>query len=161
VPELTRGCAALLLVIVANVAPWAAGRFFPQYWRAPLDGGATLRDGKRVLGDHKTWRGLVISTLACAVVARLLRFPLLLGAAFGALSLAADCASSFVKRRLRLRPGTEVPGVDQLPEALVPLLLLSRPLGLSFFDAMAVAVVFMLLDLAALRLRHPAAGAEH
>jgi CDP-diglyceride synthetase len=157
---MTRGLDALLLVIVANLAPWAAGRLLPRRWRAPLDGGAALADGNRLLGDHKTWRGLAAGILACALVARLLRQPLLLGAAFGALALAADAASSFLKRRLRLRPGTEIPGLDQLPEALIPLLVLARPLGLHFIDAIAVAVIFTFLDLAALRLRHSAVRSE-
>jgi CDP-2,3-bis-(O-geranylgeranyl)-sn-glycerol synthase len=153
--DVTRWGGALLLVIVANMAPWAAGRCLSAHWRAPLDGGATFADGTRVLGDHKTWRGLVVGALACAVVARLLQHPLLLGIAFGTLSLAADAASSFIKRRLRLRPGAEIPGMDQLPEALVPLLVLSGPLGLGLIDSVAIALVFLLLDFAAMRLRHP------
>ena len=154
-PELTRWLGALLLVIVANVAPWAAGRYFPRYWRAPLDCGATLADGTRVLGENKTWRGLVVGALACGVVARLLQYPLALGIAFGLLSLTADTVASFVKRRLRLQPGTEIPGLDQLPEALVPLLVLSRPLGLGLIASFAIAFAFLLLDLAVTRLRHP------
>ncbi len=157
---MTRSLEALLLVIVANIAPWAAGRLLPGHWRAPLDGGTKLADGSRVLGDHKTWRGFFAGALACAGVARVLHQPLLLGAAFGVLSLAADAASSFFKRRLRLRPGTEIPGVDQLPEALVPLLVLSQPLGLRVTDALAVGIVFMLLDLATVRLRHPVMRSE-
>lgn len=153
--EATRLLDALVLVVAANVAPWAAGRYLSEHWRAPLDGGAMLADGTRVLGDHKTWRGLIVGVLACGLVARLLQLPLLLGIAFGTLSLAADTASSFVKRRLRLQPGAEIPGVDQLPEALVPLLALSRPLGLGLIESAAIALVFLLLDLAALRLRHP------
>jgi len=155
-PELTRGLDALLLLVVANVAPLATARCFSGYWRAPLDGGATLRDGSRLLGDHKTWRGLIVGTLACGVAANLLQYPLLLGMAFGLLSLAADTASSFIKRRLQLPPGAEIPGVDQLPEALVPLVVLARPLGLHLTDSVVIALVFLLLDLAAMRLRHPA-----
>jgi hypothetical protein len=147
-------------VITANVAPWAAGRWLSGYWRAALDGGASLADGTWILGDHKTWRGLTAGILTCALVARLLHQSLLLGAAFGALALAADAASSFLKRRLRLRPGTEIAGMDQLPEALIPLLVLSRPLGLRLIDALMVAFVFMILDRAELRLRHPAVGSE-
>jgi CDP-2,3-bis-(O-geranylgeranyl)-sn-glycerol synthase len=157
---MTRGLDALLLVIVANLAPWAGGRLMQARWRTPLDGGAELADGSRLLGDHKTWRGLSLGVLACAVAARLLGRPLLLGAAFGALALGADAASSFTKRRLGLRPGTEIPGLDQLPEALVPLLVLARPLGLRLTDAVAVASVFMLLDLATLRVRQPALGSR-
>jgi CDP-diglyceride synthetase len=153
--ELTRGLGALLLVVIANVAPWMTARCFFGRWRAPLDGGATLPDGSRLLGDHKTWRGLIVGTLACAGAARLLQYPLLLGIAFGLLSLAADGASSFIKRRLQLRPGAEIPGLDQLPEALVPLLVLSGPLGLQLTDSVVIALVFLLLDLAAVRLRNP------
>jgi CDP-2,3-bis-(O-geranylgeranyl)-sn-glycerol synthase len=155
VPELTRALGALLLVVVANVAPWMTARCL-GYWRAPLDGGVTLPDGTRLLGDHKTWRGLILGTLACGATAWLLQYPLLLGIAFGLLSLAADSASSFVKRRLRLRPGAEIPGLDQLPEALVPLVVLSGPLGLPLTDSVVIAVVFMLLDIAAVRVRNPA-----
>src|SRR5215831_6235116 len=54
-PDLARRLDALLPVIVANVAPWAAGWLFSGHWRAPLDGGATFADGSHVLGDHKTW----------------------------------------------------------------------------------------------------------
>jgi CDP-2,3-bis-(O-geranylgeranyl)-sn-glycerol synthase len=154
-PEATRWLAALLLVIVANVAPWAAGRYLSRYWRAPLDGGATLADGTRVLGGHKTWRGLVVGVLACGVVAWLLHVPLLLGIAFGALSLAADTATSFIKRRLRLQAGAEIPVIDQLPEALVPLLVLARPLRLGLIESVTISLVFLLLDLAVMRLRHP------
>jgi len=156
VPELTRGLDALLLVIVANVMPWAAAKYFSDYWRAPLDGGATFADGSRILGDHKTWRGLIVGTLACGGVAWILRYPLFLGIAFGFLSLAADTASSFVKRRFRLPPGAEIPGMDQLPEALVPLVVLSRPLGLGLTESVVIALIFLLLDLAVMRLRHPA-----
>jgi hypothetical protein len=155
VPEATHWFAALLLVIAANVAPWAAGRYLPGLWRAPLDGGATLADGTRVLGDHKTWRGLIVGALACGIVAWLFQLSPLLGSAFGTLSLGADTASSFIKRRFRLPSGTEIPGLDQLPEALVPLLVLGRPLGLGLIESVTVALVFLLLDLAAIRLRHP------
>jgi hypothetical protein len=154
-PEVTRGLGALLLVVVANLAPWATGRYLSRYWRTPLDGGATFADGSRVLGDHKTWRGLVVGLLACGAAAWLLHIPLLIGIAFGALSLAADTTTSFIKRRLRLQPGAELPVVDQLPEALVPLLVLARPLELGLIQSVTVALVFLVLDLAATRLRHP------
>ncbi len=154
-PDVTRWLGALLLVIAANVAPWAAGRYLSTYWRAPLGGGATLADGTRVLGDHKTWRGLLVGVLACGVVAWLLQVPLFIGIAFGMLSLAADTTTSFLKRRLRFQPGAEIPVVDQLPEALVPLLVLSHPLSLGLMDSFTIALSFLLLDLSVIRVRHP------
>ncbi len=145
---------ALLLVIMANMAPWASGRLLRGRLAAPLDCGATLPDGGRLFGDHKTWRGLVAGGLACALTARLLGHSYLLGLEFAAMALAADAASSFTKRRLRLSAGAEVPALDQLPEALLPLLVLARPLGVSLLEAVGIALIFLCLDLAALPLRH-------
>ncbi len=155
--ELYRCLGALLLVTVANMAPWASGRLLGERFAAPLDCGLTFRSGSRVLGDHKTWRGLLAGLLACGVTARLLGYPVLLGLEFAALSLAADAASSFTKRRLRFGPGTEIPALDQLPEALIPLLVLADPLRITWLEAVVIAIVFLCLDLAALPLRHATA----
>jgi len=146
---------ALLLVIVANVAPWAVGRWLKGRWAAPLDGGTTLSNGTRVIGGHKTWRGLIAGALACGLTASLLGYTFMLGMAFGALSLTADVASSFMKRRFRWAPGAEIPGLDQLPEALLPLIVLSGPLGIGLLGSVGVGMVFLMLDLAVMRLRHP------
>ena len=122
-----------------------------------MDGGLTLADGTRALGDHKTWRGVVAGTLACGIAAPPMHYDFALGLAFGLLALFADAATSFVKRRLRLNPGAEVPGADQLPEALLPILVLSAPLGVSLLEAAVIAIVFLILDIAFTRLRHPGA----
>jgi hypothetical protein len=152
----TRRLIGLALVIVANVAPWAAGRLLGSRFNAPLDLSVRLRDGSRLFGGHKTWRGLVAGVLACALAAQLLGRGLGLGLAFGALSLAADTASSFIKRRLSAAPGYEFPLLDQLPEALLPLLVLSRPLQLGILECSGIAGVFALLDMASAHLRHRA-----
>lgn len=148
---------ALLLVLVTNAAAWLGGQLLPTNLRVPLDGGALLADRRRVLGDHKTWAGLIMGALACGAAAMLLRRPFQLGASFGVLSLAGDGASSFIKRRFGLPPGAEVPALDHLPEALVPLLVLARPLGLSWLEAIAVAAAFAILNLAFVECRHLAA----
>lgn len=152
--EWTRRLIALALVVVANVVPWASGRLFGARFNVPLDFGGTLSDGSRLLGDHKTWRGLIAGVLACALLAQWLGRGWALGLAFGSLSLAADTASSFAKRRLHVAPGRESPMLDQLPEALLPLIVLSRPLGLTILECFGLAAVFSLLDLATVRLRH-------
>ncbi len=113
----------------------------------------SLRDGTRLLGDHKTWRGLIAAVASCGIVASVLHLGLGLGAAFGALALLGDAASSFIKRRLRIRPGAEVLGLDQVAEVLVPVFVLRQTLGLGLVD-MVVVVVFTVLDVAATKLRH-------
>ena len=146
---------ALALTVIAHATPWAAGRLLGARLGAPLDRGMRLGDGARLLGDHKTWRGLLASILACALGAVLLGHGAGLGATFGLLAMLGDCASSFVKRRLRLAPGREIFGLDQLPEALLPLLALAGPLGISLVQGIGVGLLFALLDLASMRLRHP------
>ena len=149
--------AGLLLVVAANMAPWLAGRLLRGHWAQPLDCGVTLQDGTRLLGDHKTWRGLCAGEIACALTACLLGYPVVLGLEFATLSLVADAASSLFKRRLRLAAGAEVPGVDQLPESLVPLWALARPLQISAWSGVVIAIVFLGLDLLARPLRQRAA----
>ena len=48
---------ALALLGVAHTAPWAAGCLLAHRPPAPIDAGMRLMDGRRVLGEHKTWRG--------------------------------------------------------------------------------------------------------
>lgn len=53
---------------VANMSPLLVARVIPG-WTAPIDGGRLARDGRRVLGKGKTWRGLVGGTVLGAVTA--------------------------------------------------------------------------------------------
>lgn len=146
--------AAFVLLACAHSAPWAAAGALGRRWAAPVDGGVTLADGRRLFGAHKTWRGVLAAVLCCAAVAPLLGYSVSLGFGFAALAMGADLATSVLKRRLNLAPGREVPGVDQIPEALVPLVLLAHPLGITVALAGLLTAVFLLLDLAALPLRH-------
>ncbi|MCZ8131433.1 MAG: CDP-archaeol synthase [Steroidobacteraceae bacterium] len=144
---------ALALLIAANAGAWAAGRLLGQRWAAPLDGRRVWRDGRRLLGDHKTWRGLAAGVGACTIVGAGFGLGWRLAAAFGLLSLLGDACSSALKRRLDSPPGTEYPALDQLPEALLPLCVLARPLGLDAGDVLAVAATFLVLDVATSRFR--------
>jgi hypothetical protein len=65
------------------------------------------------------------------------------------LSLFADAVSSLCKRRLGLAPGTNVLLLDQLPEALLPLIALRSSLGLGWTAIAILATVFTLLDVLA------------
>jgi len=150
----------LLLLITANSLPWLLGRLLGPRLRAPLDLGLTLADGRALFGTHKTWRGLVAASVGCAVVAELSGIEWRSGVAFGVLSLLGDALSSAVKRRLALEPGKEVPGLDQLPEALLPLITLREPLRMHWIDMATVCTVFLVLDLLTARLRHPTRRAE-
>lgn len=145
---------ALLLLCAANTAAWATGRLLGSRWAAPLDFGVVLKDGQRLFGSHKTWRGLLAGAGASALLAAALGPGFLAGAAFGALSMAGDALSSTIKRRRRREPGSEVPLLDQVPEAMLPLAVMGPALGLGFLAMVGVTFAFTLLDVAATGFRH-------
>jgi CDP-2,3-bis-(O-geranylgeranyl)-sn-glycerol synthase len=148
----TASC-ALLLLVAANSAAWLSGWVLGSRFAAPLDGGLVLADGTRLLGSHKTWRGLVAGALGAAVVAPLCAYPATLGFEFGALSLVGDAMSSALKRRLRLAPGAQAPLLDQVLEALLPLVVLRSPLDLGWTDVALVSALFTTLDVVATAVR--------
>ena len=97
----------------------------------PIDFGRVLRDGERLFGDGKTWRGLVGGTLSGAFLGFLLSVPFNLvapnslwsfgsyGVAFGASAVLAfgallgDLAGAFLKRRMHKPRGAKAPVLDQ------------------------------------------------
>jgi len=97
----------------------------------PIDFGRTLRDGERVFGDGKTWRGLVGGTASGAAVGLLVSTiadgvapdsswsfgtPLVAVGVSGVLALGAllgDLWGAYVKRRLHKPRGAKVSGLDQ------------------------------------------------
>jgi hypothetical protein len=145
--------AALSLLIAANAGAWLVSRLLGDRWAAPMDFGVRARDGQPLLGSHKTWRGFAGGVLASGAVAWAWGSGVWTGIGVGALSLVGDALSSALKRRLRLAPGREIPLMDQLPEALLPLVAFHRALGLDPAGIAAVAVAFVVLDIASARAR--------
>jgi CDP-2,3-bis-(O-geranylgeranyl)-sn-glycerol synthase len=148
------GCRLLLLLAVANASPILAARLLRSRWRAPLDGGLSLPDGRRVLGDSKTVRGVVVAILATALVAPLLGIAPELGALIGASAMAGDALSSFVKRRAGIASSDRATGLDQIPESLLPLLAVRDALDLSFLEIGVLTALFLLLEIPAARILH-------
>ncbi len=56
--------------------------------------------------------------------------------------MAGDLLSSFTKRRLRLKPSSMAPGLDQVPEIILPLFVLAGTLGLGALDIIAGVATF-------------------
>jgi CDP-2,3-bis-(O-geranylgeranyl)-sn-glycerol synthase len=99
----------------------------------PIDGGRTW-NGRRLLGDGKTWRGTAAGVLAgvgLAVLANAahesvgtlvgvglptVTLPAAVGLAAGA--MLGDVVASFLKRRTGRERGAPVPGLDQLDFAV-------------------------------------------
>jgi CDP-diglyceride synthetase len=101
----------------------------------PMDRGVRLRDGKRLLGDNKTWKGffgMVAITAICLAAAGCLaaNFPVLqrlslipfhefksplnvwfFGALWGLAYVLAELPNSFIKRRIDIPPGENARGL--------------------------------------------------
>jgi hypothetical protein len=140
------GARLLVLLAAANVAPMLLKRVLGARWGAAIDGGLRFVDGRPLLGPSKTWRGIVGAVVTTALVAPMLGFDLQAGAIAGFGSMAGDLLSSFTKRRLGVPSSGQAFGIDQVPEALVPLLLLRAMLDLSWAMVAGVTLAFLLCE---------------
>jgi CDP-diglyceride synthetase len=134
----------LVLVTVANAVPVLAKRLFENRLAYPVDGNLKWFDGNPLFGSSKTVRGIVLSLAATAAAAPLLGLQVGTGLLAAASAMAGDLLSSFTKRRLGLAPSSRATGLDQIPEALLPLLTCSWALGLNALDIVVGVAVFMI-----------------
>lgn len=137
----------LLLILVANGAPILARKLIPDVGACPLDGGRTAWDARPLLGSHKTARGLIAALTATAIASLLIGLPLQTGVLVGTGAMAGDLASSFVKRRLDLAPGNMAFGLDQIPESLLPALLVADITRLTGGYIAAIVAGFIALEI--------------
>lgn len=114
---------------LANATPVLVYRI--KFLGIPVDFGKKFR-GKRIFGDHKTWRGLFFGVLFGTIVAIIQYYlaiipfireitviPLNLttfieyGALISAGALTGDLVESFFKRQIGIKPGKDWPVFDQ------------------------------------------------
>lgn len=137
----------LLLLGIANGTPIFAKKILGPRWATPVDGGLRLPDGRPVFGTSKTVRGIILSITVTGLLAPLLGFDWVIGAGLAAASMLGDLLSSFIKRRLGVAVHGRALGLDQIPEALLPLLLLQRSLGIGPGDIVLLVLAFIVLEL--------------
>lgn len=137
---------ALLLLIAANGAPVISSKVLGIRLAWPVDNGLKLRDGHRLFGDSKTWRGLFSAVFFTTVITILLGIQPLTGILFGALTVAGDLMASFIKRRMGNAVSSRARGLDTVPESLLPLWLLKDSLALSLIDISVAVGLFFLIE---------------
>ena len=107
-----------------------------KFLQIPMDGGRTLRDGNRIFGDNKTWKGFIgylifgtISTVLWGAVIKntalnsfnffyinnenTLAFNLIIGILLGLFYALFELPNSFVKRRIGIKPGKPATGATK------------------------------------------------
>lgn len=133
--DILRALWLFLPAYTANMAPVFVAKLVPG-WNRPIDGGRVGKDGQRLLGPGKTWRGLAGGTLVGGLVALATAAlaPLwgilrdhdfgvgevgwlrvfLFGAAVGLMALVGDFVKSYFKRRRKIARGGSWFPFDQL-----------------------------------------------
>ncbi len=136
-----------LLILVANATPLLAGLILPRHWQLALDGGKTCRDGRPLFGPAKTWPGIATALLCTTLLGLLLEESPLLAVLIALYAMLGDLLSSFIKRRLKLGSSQPAPGLDQLPEVLLPLIFIASLESMPVLHFIAIVTAFLLLDL--------------
>lgn len=142
----------LLLLGVANGTPLLAGRLLGKRWNAPVDFKVRFFDGRPVFGEAKTWRGLAVSLALTTAAAPVLGLHAIYGCVLSAVAMAGDLFSSFLKRRMGIAPHGQAFLLDQVPESLLPLVVLAPSLGLTAFDIVVTVAAFVVLGIVLSRL---------
>lgn len=117
------------------------------YLSQPIDFGWRLPDKQPLFGRSKTWRGAIAAVLCTAVAAAALGYPVQTGALVALYALAGDLLSSFVKRRLGIPPHGMAPLLDQVPESLLPAIMLQATFGLDAVSIVILVCVFVIVGL--------------
>ena len=138
----------LLLIIIANALPIIIKNIFKNTWNYPIDNGLLFIDAQPLLGNSKTWRGLISSLIFTPVAAMMLGYSMQTGALISLLSMTGDLFSSFIKRRLKFTPSSMSPLLDQIPESLLPAIFLMQTFKLSLASASILVIIFIIFELA-------------
>lgn len=133
----------MLPAYIANVSALTFGG------GTPLDFGRNFKDGRRILGDGVTWKGMVVGTLMGTIVGLLqgllvgnILFGILLGFLLGLGALLGDAAGSFIKRRINIGRGRPAPLLDQL-DFVVGALVLS---SLVFYPGLPIIIIALIIS---------------
>lgn len=132
----------LFLLWLINFAPPLLAHILGDRWNLPVDQGRVWRDGEFLLGPHKTYRGIAGAVLAGGVGGWMTGLGVGLGFVAALLSMAGDLCSSFIKRRRKLASGSVSPGLDQIFEGSLPILMFASVFPLGIVQALLLLLVF-------------------
>ena len=161
----------MLPAYAANMAPFLGRTLFPT-WNTPLDF-RTKIGGKRLLGSHKTVRGVVFGISAAIIITFLQNIAspttldvidyskwIRLGILLGLGALLGDAAKSIIKRQLAIAPGKPLYFIDQIDYVLGAIFFASPLYFIGWNNLLVIIIVSFILTVIvnhlayALRIRH-------
>ena len=137
----------LLLIIIANGAPILIRVLLHDRFDRAVDFGQKMPDGRHVFGSSKTWRGIFAALISTGLAAPVLGHPVEIGLLVALYAVTGDLISSFIKRRLTMAPSSMAPILDQVPESLLPAIMLKQHFGLDYVDVIQLVLIFIILEL--------------
>lgn len=137
----------LLLIIIANGTPILARWLLDGSFKLAVDFGQKLPDKKRLFGSSKTWRGIISALLVTSVAAWIFGYSLQTGLLVAIYAISGDLFSSFVKRRLSMKPSSMAPLLDQVPESLFPALMMQQVFNLDTLAVIQLVLTFVIIEL--------------
>lgn len=145
---------------MANMMPILVAKVAGKTYDAPIDGGRSFR-GKRIFGDHKTWRGLISGMVASTLTLWLQQLGVehshtlaqwtnqvyypdiatfIVGPLFGFGVLAGDAIESFFKRQRSVAPGHSWFPFDQIDYVIGCIIAVSPFIHLHFWQYVVLLV---------------------
>jgi len=118
--EILRAFLIFLPALVANSSPLVFKNIFRSRKLTPIDKGTFLADGERLLGENKSIEGFFAGvgggTIIGGIYALLFNQSewVIEGILMGLGTMLGDLFNSFVKRRLKIKPGEPFIPMDQL-----------------------------------------------
>ncbi len=138
----------VIFLLLINITPVLLSIILGDVGNQPIDFGFSLKNGRQLLGAHKTIRGFIGAIVVGGILGFFMEFPVSISLLAASLSMLGDLLSSLIKRQLGLEPGVRIVILDQVFEASFPIAFfykadyLSLPLAIAcllFFVPMAHA----------------------
>jgi CDP-2,3-bis-(O-geranylgeranyl)-sn-glycerol synthase len=147
------GLAYIFPAYVANATPVVAVRLLGR--AHPIDRNMVMPDGRRFLGDGKTWEGLLAGMGFGTVTGFImdLFIPYLFRSMAEVFTLSAgallgDILGAFIKRRMGLPTGSPAPPLDQLGFLVVGLLVVQILFTLPLWLDISTIILLMVFTFA-------------
>lgn len=137
----------LILILIANASPVFSSFVCSHKPTRPIDNGLRLSDHQYVFGETKTWRGLIAAIVLTGIFSLILTSHIINGVLIALLAMAGDLFSSFIKRRLKKPSSSRTLFLDQIPESLLPALMMMGIYSLSLIQVIEVVTAFFIIEL--------------
>ncbi len=151
---------AFLPALVGNAAPLVSRNLLRGKKLTPIDGGRRLKDGQHIFGENKSWEGFIAGVVSGLLIG-LLYFLLfnnalwiVIGFLMGLGAMIGDLLNSFVKRRLKIKPGEPFIPWDQLSFLYIAFLFI-YPLEIINVSAPKITLVDLAIATYLVLILHP------